>query len=410
VSQWATSPRGGKPPPSSLPWAARGSAAAWLLGLAVKTRGKVLVGGGSPGLARVHLVDAVLACSSKRIASFTNWAGSMDPRDQAGNAILAMVQGGSGPGRPPTAGRGTAPAFPSLGGASPATRAVSGGGAPTATGGAYPSLGQAIRGVGSPPMSGAKGRSVSGPAFPSLAGLGGAPSGPARSTESGMDLSTIAPKMPGAPVAGQSAASRVPGAPVGAVDLGLTGLMDLLRKEDKLLSEMALGHDLTQIGLDIKVPRVVATLGLPYADAPVAKIPVLDMPASFRVHAPPLREGHLLKLELPTLLLAFYAMPRDAMQAAAAKELYRRGWRLHRDTKLWVRPSSTEGKHEKLAVFDVQSWEIRPFDQIPEQEVLKAVVPVEDIDATYLAAVRTVSTTLGGYPASRETASASTSA
>ncbi|TPX66767.1 hypothetical protein CcCBS67573_g07725 [Chytriomyces confervae] len=36
------------------------------------------------------------------------------------------------------------------------------------------------------------------------------------------------------------------------------------------------------------------------------------------------------------LLMAFYAFPRDRVQEAAAQELHSRGWRFHKDIKVWL--------------------------------------------------------------------------
>ena len=40
--------------------------------------------------------------------------------------------------------------------------------------------------------------------------------------------------------------------------------------------------------------------------------------------------AHIEKLRVETLFYIFYSMPRDAMQAAAAVELYNRKWRYHK--------------------------------------------------------------------------------
>jgi hypothetical protein len=173
------------------------------------------------------------------------------------------------------------------------------------------------------------------------------------------------------------------------VDYGLRGLEGIMHKTDRALTEMALGNDLTRLGLNLKQPSVVSSLGVPYTDIPATRPAVMDPPASFRVRAPALRAGHLQKMELETLLFAFYAMPRDMAQLAAAHELYDRGWRLHRDSKLWVRPSRTEadGTAVPLTVFDVQAWQQRPYEQMPEEKVLSAVVPQEEVAAAFAGAV-----------------------
>lgn len=50
-----------------------------------------------------------------------------------------------------------------------------------------------------------------------------------------------------------------------------------------------------------------------------------------------LKLTHFSKFQLETLLYIFYAMPKDALQAYAAEELYRREWRYHKEMKLWIK-------------------------------------------------------------------------
>jgi len=57
----------------------------------------------------------------------------------------------------------------------------------------------------------------------------------------------------------------------------------------------------------------------------------------FLVKLAVLKLTHFSKFQLETLLYIFYAMPKDALQAYASEELYRREWRYHKEMKLWIK-------------------------------------------------------------------------
>jgi CCR4-NOT transcription complex subunit 2 len=85
----------------------------------------------------------------------------------------------------------------------------------------------------------------------------------------------------------------------------------------------------------------------------------------YYVQAPALKTGHLSKFQLETLLYIFYALPKDALQAYSAQELYSREWRYHAESKRWFKRAGpedgvTSGTHQFL-YFDVNTWERRLF-------------------------------------------------
>ena len=68
----------------------------------------------------------------------------------------------------------------------------------------------------------------------------------------------------------------------------------------------------------------------------------------------------------------FYMMPRDTLQVYAAKELYAREWRYHKDIKLWLTRSrrqqqqsapqqQQQAEADEYVFFDVTAWETRVF-------------------------------------------------
>ena len=88
-------------------------------------------------------------------------------------------------------------------------------------------------------------------------------------------------------------------------------------------------------------------------------------------------------------------MPRDVLQAYAAQELYRRGWRFHQELRLWLiyDPEMSNDLSKKLTTetdkgveynyvyFDVQVWEKRPFsgNTVRDTPINKGFIPPEEI-------------------------------
>lgn len=65
------------------------------------------------------------------------------------------------------------------------------------------------------------------------------------------------------------------------------------------------------------------------------------LPACYNVQAPPHAATRIGTFTEETLFYMFYGMPRDRMQEMAARELtLNRGWRFHRDLKIWLMPTS----------------------------------------------------------------------
>lgn len=65
------------------------------------------------------------------------------------------------------------------------------------------------------------------------------------------------------------------------------------------------------------------------------------LPACYNVQAPPHASSRIGSFTEETLFYMFYGMPRDRMQEMAARELtINRGWRFHKELRIWVLPSS----------------------------------------------------------------------
>lgn len=65
------------------------------------------------------------------------------------------------------------------------------------------------------------------------------------------------------------------------------------------------------------------------------------LPACYNVQSPPHASSRVGAFAEETLFYMFYGMPRDRMQEMAARELtLNRGWRFHKELRLWILPSS----------------------------------------------------------------------
>lgn len=147
---------------------------------------------------------------------------------------------------------------------------------------------------------------------------------------------------------------------------------------DADLTTLALGTDLTSLGLALNSPEPVhRTFASPWADAPGRPDPP-SLSASSRLGGgpvsppcylhvpPPIAPGHFARFALETLFYCFYAMPGDEAQLFAADELSRRGWTFHKEYRVWVarapgaaEPSAKTATSERgsYLVFDAASWE-----------------------------------------------------
>jgi len=146
----------------------------------------------------------------------------------------------------------------------------------------------------------------------------------------------------------------------------LLGLLNVIRVTDADLNYLALGTDLTSLGLNLNSPECLyGTFASPWADGPVRSDPEYCLPQCYYMQPPALKTSHFGKFQLETLFYIFYNMPRDTLQAYAATELYNREWRYHKDLKLWftrsnAQPGTDDGKGQYV-FFDINAWEKKMF-------------------------------------------------
>ncbi|DBA91673.1 TPA: hypothetical protein ACH3X1_003273 [Trebouxia sp. C0004] len=147
---------------------------------------------------------------------------------------------------------------------------------------------------------------------------------------------------------------------------GLLGLLSVIRMTDPDLTTLALGTDLTTLGLHLNSPEnVYKTFQSPWVDNPLRPEPDFKVPACYLHNPPRLQPGYFSKFQQDTLFFIFYSMPSDEAQLFAADELASRGWWFHREGKVWLtRIPNTEpllktDRYERGSyyVFDTNMWE-----------------------------------------------------
>jgi CCR4-NOT transcription complex subunit 2 len=196
-------------------------------------------------------------------------------------------------------------------------------------------------------------------------------------------------------------------------DYGLLGLLGVIRMTDADRNSLALGSDLTLLGLSLgSTDQIYQTFSSPWTESVSSKEPhyqvrllppsavvagsnnsptdlspsPLQLPVCYYMQPPALKTGHLSKFQLETLFYIFYALPKDVLQAYAAQELYTREWRYHADNKLWFKragtadgvPSSTSGVPQYL-YFDINTWERRLFNGSMNQNFTNSFLTEESV-------------------------------
>ncbi|KVI11975.1 NOT2/NOT3/NOT5-like protein [Cynara cardunculus var. scolymus] len=163
---------------------------------------------------------------------------------------------------------------------------------------------------------------------------------------------------------------------------GLLGLLSVIRMSNPDLTSLALGIDLTTLGLNLNsAENLHKTFGSPWLDEPTKGAPEFNVPQCYYAkQAPVLNQGYLSKFQLNTLFYIFYSMPKDEAQLYAANELYNRGWFYHREHHLWfmraanMEPLVKTNSYERgsYICFDPNTWEtIRKDNFVVYYEMLE---------------------------------------
>ncbi|KAK2424891.1 putative NOT transcription complex subunit VIP2 [Trifolium repens] len=126
---------------------------------------------------------------------------------------------------------------------------------------------------------------------------------------------------------------------------GLLGLLSVIRMSDPDLTSLALGIDLTTLGLNLNSSENLhKTFGSPWSEEPAKGDPEFSVLQCYYAKPPPaLHQGYFSKFTLETLFYIFYSMPKDEAQLYAANELYERKWFYHKEHRMWyIRAPNTE--------------------------------------------------------------------
>ncbi|XP_039027749.1 probable NOT transcription complex subunit VIP2 isoform X4 [Hibiscus syriacus] len=119
---------------------------------------------------------------------------------------------------------------------------------------------------------------------------------------------------------------------------GLLGLQSVLRMSDPDLTSLALGIDLTTLGLNLNSSEnLYKTFGSPWSDEPAKSDLEFTVPQCYYTKQPPtLHQGYFSKFTVDTLFYIFYSMPKEEAQIYAANELYNRGWFYQKEHRFWL--------------------------------------------------------------------------
>lgn len=162
---------------------------------------------------------------------------------------------------------------------------------------------------------------------------------------------------------------------------GLKGLLPIIVNSTSDASLLALGSDLTTLGLKLPADdtRLLSSLwSSPWSDTPTLDAMHLDwrLPSCYTSEQMPqilppagLKVGNFAE---ETLFYIFYTQPRDRMQELAAQELTSRNWRYHKSLGLWltkepgIEPAVRTPVMERgqYVFFDYERWEKvkKPFE------------------------------------------------
>ncbi|KAF2260737.1 hypothetical protein CC78DRAFT_584520 [Lojkania enalia] len=159
---------------------------------------------------------------------------------------------------------------------------------------------------------------------------------------------------------------------------GLPGLLSMIPLESPDYSSLAVGQDLTVLGLDLSRPDnspLHPTFGSPFVDTNIKPVipPDYALPAAYTVTNVPPLHSKMSSFSWETLMAIFYQYPRDILQEIAAQELYNRDWRWHTKLQQWMmkdpdlpQPMRISPRVERgwYLFFDVTNWrrERREFE------------------------------------------------
>ncbi|KAL8754163.1 MAG: hypothetical protein Q9184_005200 [Pyrenodesmia sp. 2 TL-2023] len=162
---------------------------------------------------------------------------------------------------------------------------------------------------------------------------------------------------------------------------GLAGLLATIRSDNPDVAGLAIGQDLTQLGLDLNSQDSLwPTWSGPFAEPSARPLqPDFHLPDCYTVD-----NVHRLRDKIPsfsdeTLFWIFYTQPRDLMQELAATELTGRNWRYHKELMMWLTKDTTYAEPQQLGdgtergsyiFFNQRTWQRARSDFVLSYESL----------------------------------------
>nr|GMD82387.1 probable NOT transcription complex subunit VIP2 isoform X1 [Ipomoea batatas] len=184
----------------------------------------------------------------------------------------------------------------------------------------------------------------------------------------------------------QDARFHGPEASQAADRFGMFGLLNVIKMTNPALSTLALGVDLTSLGLNLNsVDNLHKTFASPWSDEPAKGEPEYTIPECYNAkQSPALKQSYFSKFRPETLFYIFYSMPKEEAQLYAANELHVRGWFYHRELRLWftrvtnIEPLVKTATYERgcYFCFDPNTWEVVRKDNFVLQYEMIEKVPV----------------------------------
>ncbi|XP_011081024.1 probable NOT transcription complex subunit VIP2 isoform X2 [Sesamum indicum] len=148
---------------------------------------------------------------------------------------------------------------------------------------------------------------------------------------------------------------------------GMLGLLSIIKMVNPALTSLALGIDLTTLGLNLNSSETLhKKFASPWSDEPVRGEPEYSVPECYYAkQTPPLKQTYFARFRPETLFYIFYSMPKDEAQLFAANELCNRGWFYHRELRLWftrvknMEPLVKTNTYERgcYFCFDPNTWQ-----------------------------------------------------
>lgn len=139
---------------------------------------------------------------------------------------------------------------------------------------------------------------------------------------------------------------------------GLTGMLKVVRMNDLNLNVLALGTDLTSLGLNLNERETLSSsFASPLLDEqpPKEEFNEFTLPPYYYINPPALKITQLQNFTPETLFYIFYTVVGSALQGYAAAELYNRGWVYHNTFRKWFTTIAAQRQTGSMDARDMEA-------------------------------------------------------